>query len=274
MDYNLPDEHVIREYLLGTLPEQDWDEIEEKLLSDKKLADFADSIEDDIIEEYLTIQNHFLRPPERQRKLLFAKILHSRLKKREQVPVSIETVHRKPTGWTIRTYRTLGLAAAAALLCLTLPLGVFTATLYSAVKTARADSNQANSQLAQASSQVVVLRNELGLRANPDVKFRAAERGIQKAPEFAATAATKSILVYIQLDSSQSSSYHAELQVTHGTESDSKALWTADKLQPTDTDLLVIDVPYGGPGRYSLKVTPTGQDTASTRTYRFSVILI
>src|SRR5215475_4825991 len=90
MNSNLPDENIIRDYLLGRLPEKDWNEIEEKLLSDKDFADFADSIEDEIIEEYLTIKNHFLRPPERRRKLLFASVLDSRLKKRANEPTPID----------------------------------------------------------------------------------------------------------------------------------------------------------------------------------------
>src|SRR3974390_974309 len=76
----------IREYLLGRL---NWDpkrveSIDEQILTDPELSISADVIEDEIIEEYLegslnpedtrAVITHFLRPPERQRKLKTARL--------------------------------------------------------------------------------------------------------------------------------------------------------------------------------------------------------
>src|SRR5947209_20332437 len=77
----------IREYLLGNVPEDDCKEIEVKLLTDAEFAKAVELVEDDIIEDYLEgnlspsekqkVESHFLRPPERKRKLWFVRLLRS-----------------------------------------------------------------------------------------------------------------------------------------------------------------------------------------------------
>jgi hypothetical protein len=84
---SIADRHLIRKYLLGRLDEQT--ELEEQLsdgiLSDEAMIDIVDSVEDEIIEEYLAgslnaehqkaVEEYFLRPPQRQEKLRSAQLL-------------------------------------------------------------------------------------------------------------------------------------------------------------------------------------------------------
>jgi hypothetical protein len=88
MEQKLPDEDIIRQYLLGSLREPELTEIEEKLLSSDELSETAGVIEDEIIEQYLdgdlgerdkkAVETHFLRPPAHREKLRFARLLRRR----------------------------------------------------------------------------------------------------------------------------------------------------------------------------------------------------
>lgn len=83
MEEHFLHEKQVREYLLGFLSEGDRDQIETRLFSDDAFERFVDLIEDEIIDDYLddrlpeeerhAVAQYFLRPPERQRKLSFAR---------------------------------------------------------------------------------------------------------------------------------------------------------------------------------------------------------
>ncbi len=87
MKANFPTEETIRQYLLGRLDDQD--ELEhrlgEQMLFDDELSEIVDSIEDEIIEDYLdgavdpadrvAIEEYFLRPVERREKVQLSRLL-------------------------------------------------------------------------------------------------------------------------------------------------------------------------------------------------------
>jgi hypothetical protein len=86
---NFPTEQTIREYLLGKLdgqPELE-SQLSQQMLSDDELSEIVDSIEDEIIEDYLddtvvptdrrAIEEYFLRPAERRQKLHLARLLRN-----------------------------------------------------------------------------------------------------------------------------------------------------------------------------------------------------
>jgi hypothetical protein len=89
MDKKLPEEDVIRRYLLGTLHEPELSEIEQKLRNSEELRETAELIEDEIIEQYLeknldqrdkkAVETYFLRSLEHREKLWFAGLLHRRM---------------------------------------------------------------------------------------------------------------------------------------------------------------------------------------------------
>jgi len=85
---SIADRNLIRQYLLGRLDEQR--ELEEQLSdgilnNDEAMIDIVDSVEDEIIEEYIggsrnaehkeAVDKYFLRPPQRQEKLRSAQLL-------------------------------------------------------------------------------------------------------------------------------------------------------------------------------------------------------
>ena len=88
---NNRDREVIREYLLGHLNQDEAAEtsMSDDILADDKLAEMVESIEDEIIDEYLegtlnpetrnSVEGYFLQPAERQEKLRFARVLERHL---------------------------------------------------------------------------------------------------------------------------------------------------------------------------------------------------
>jgi len=89
MKSDSPTKETIRQYLLGRLDDQIELEmgLSEQMLFDDELSEIVDSIEDEIIEDYLdgavsasdqaTIEEYFLRPAERREKLQLARLLRS-----------------------------------------------------------------------------------------------------------------------------------------------------------------------------------------------------
>ncbi len=269
MSSNLPDENMIREYLLGKLPEKDWNEIEEKLLSDKEFADFADSIEDEIIEEYLTIQNHFLRPPERQRKLLFATVLDSRLKKSAKGPIFIDRPRKQPT-LAPRLYWAMA-TAAALLLISTSSLTIYTAKLHHQVTTADSKIKSSESMLAQANSAIANLQSQLGTGDNvvePTTTLRDFGPSNQ-VPQLSVKPGTKSLKVRLKVNDPISPPYSVELWHRNIT---GNPQWSQQNLQP-DSDALNFITPYYGPGLYYLYIYRRGNPPSPRLgPYEFAVI--
>jgi hypothetical protein len=92
MEKGYPTETAIRDYLLGRLDDETDNisaQIDERALTDTDFSEHIAVIEDEIIEEYLegtlsasdreSCEHHFLRPPERQRRLRNARLLNLHL---------------------------------------------------------------------------------------------------------------------------------------------------------------------------------------------------
>ena len=97
MKSNLPDRSLIREYLLGRLDdEKDLEEqLSHDICSNDELAEVVESIEEEIIEDFLdgtldstdkdAVNTYFLRPPERKEKLRFARLLRNHFEEQHQL---------------------------------------------------------------------------------------------------------------------------------------------------------------------------------------------
>ena len=91
MDNRLIDDAILREYLLGRMEadQELVEHIDERILTDPEFSTSVEIVEDEIIEEYSegsldaadkqAVELHFLRPPERQRKLRNARLLSRHL---------------------------------------------------------------------------------------------------------------------------------------------------------------------------------------------------
>ena len=87
MNSSCPDKITIRQYLLGRLHDEPKleESLSERMFYEDELSEMVDLIEDEIVEEYLdgtlppadkqAVEEYFLRPPERRKKLQFARVL-------------------------------------------------------------------------------------------------------------------------------------------------------------------------------------------------------
>lgn len=103
-----PDRGLLREYLLGRLDDDEAAElkISESILIDEELAEVAESIEDEILEEYVdgtlhsgdrkAVEEYFLRPPERLRKLRFIESIERHFAGERQLATEGAAILGKP----------------------------------------------------------------------------------------------------------------------------------------------------------------------------------
>lgn len=279
MTTEFPNETVLRRYLLGTLPEDQWDEIEQQLLREDDFASNIEVIEDEIIDDYLqgtlskqerqAVETHFLCPPERQRKLWFARLLRSHLQHQEQ-PV----IKPIPTPWFQRPAFSWAMSlATVTLLAATVGLGVYTANLSRLLQRQKDDNQMAQADLEQerkrvekVEAQLLLLQQQAGgdHPATPDqpVAFNLmeSERG-PGLPEL-----NQNVEIHIALVHGVLSSYQATLQ----SDADNRKIWSQTGLKPTGNQL-IFTVPRTilTPGKYSLIVL--GQGDTHQSTYPFVV---
>ena len=79
MSQKLPEENLIRDYLLGQLPDHEQDAVEERLLSDSQFLQTARMIEDELFDDYvmellsesdrMRVETRLLTSAEQRRKL-------------------------------------------------------------------------------------------------------------------------------------------------------------------------------------------------------------
>ncbi len=112
MKSSLPDRSIVRQYLLGRLDEQKEleNDLSEGILFRDDLSEMVESIEDEIIEEYLdgaldsadrnAVEEYFLQPPERKEKLRFARLLRHRFETKRSDLVE-PLLHALPTAGAV-----------------------------------------------------------------------------------------------------------------------------------------------------------------------------
>ncbi len=185
MKNNSPTEDVIRQYLLGRLDGQDEREgqVSEQMFLNNELSEIADAIEDEIIEDYLddmvspadlrAIEEYFLRPEERKKKLQFALILRNHFeapsaileKKKLNSPSQSVSVSASKSGFQILThhwhsYSRIYYELAAAVLIIASSL-FYVSKLQSQLDVARGSQAQANEELVREREHSAALEERL-----------------------------------------------------------------------------------------------------------------
>ena len=275
MNYNAPDRETLRQYLLGRLDgdvERE-DQISKAVLVDDDLSEIVESIEDEIIEEYLdgtlnssdrkAADEYFLIPPERQQKLRFLRLLEGHFATRREaskLPDNLSTVQagdaRKPRAsgkWSpVWIY---GQAAALLLVAL---LGVqYVSRVHKSQAALEAD-------LARERAHSTSLVTKLEQLEEPAAQLTLAnERGRplgEAFPRREISRSTERMHVTIALiNHPKAASYVVKLEAPQSNE----AVWTA-KLPPSEDEpgnvQLRFDIPAHGlaAGHYSFVVSPEG----------------
>ncbi|HEV3041659.1 MAG TPA: hypothetical protein VHA33_28095 [Candidatus Angelobacter sp.] len=289
MDFSFSNESALRKYLLGTLEPQGCDEIEEQLLSNEEFARLIDLIEDEIIEEYVdgsltpkdqqAVETYFLRPPSRQKKLKFARMLRTQFREEtevESVPARTPlSPHRTWLYWTVA-------GALAAMFVITASLGIYTTKLRGDLETETArnlkiqeDLKQEQTRLAVLEKEAEKLRNQINTaNENPQSSYftlfpssilpMSSGNGL---PVFPACPGT-TLKLEIPLGDIPVQPYHVSLLGPDG-----KELWSRPSVKPTHDELL-FPVQYNKwqKGYYSVILTGTSGNPNSPKVpYHFRV---
>lgn len=270
----------IREYLLGRLDPhlEIVEHIEEQVLTDPELSISVDVIEDEIIEEYLdgslnsedrrAVERHFLRPPERQRKLktarLFSRYLEAESRKTARSVFKTFRVGRGLPG--LRTCTEI--AASVVFVISTLILLDQRRELDISIKQISQQLSQERQRSAASNQQ---LQNALQSLQPAIAMLNLVRPGLQRGElelaEVKVNSATKVLHVEVALSSSAPGKYRVQLRHT------GKMVWSQDGVDATAVPggaILKLDIPADvlPQGTAELAVKPSGDGTIS---YWFSV---
>ena len=274
----ITDRNLIRQYLLGKLDEQA--ELEEQLseciFTNEKMTDIVDSVEDEIIEEYLegslavadkhVVEKYFLQPSERKDRLRFMKLLTLHFNKEPfYLSPHIRERGNTPTVPWYLQFRTNAMAAALAVVmvaCLIYVSGLRRMQAY--LETELAQEKERSSAFAKQAELLQPAIVPLTLVAD---RSRAAETSF---PKIEVKASTRRLLVEIASPSAGSGRFDVQLQSKEG----NTPLWSA-RISPLLSDSgdarLVFDVPAEKikSGIYSFAVMSTASGTQSVRHFDF-----
>jgi len=277
---SIADRNVVREYLLGRLDEQR--ELEEQLsegiLNDEAMIDIVDSVEDEIIEDYLggslneehkkAVEKYFLQPPQRQAKLRFAQLFEHYFETRASryCAANREDLVRPHIPW-FSQFRTYGVFAALALVTIS-------ALVY--VNSVRLSRERLASELAKEREHSANLATKAEL-VQPSIvpltlvadRSRGPEAQI---PQIHLKSSTQRVVVEIALQPAGSGPYDVHLESKAG----DNPMWSA-KLLPiissTGDARLVFDLLARTfhSDTYSFVVSSISASGASTKYYDFQV---
>jgi hypothetical protein len=267
MNNKFPTEDVIRQYLLGKLDDQEELEyrLSEQMLFDHQLSELVDSIEDEIIEDYLdgevsttdqvAIRQYFLRPAERQEKLELAQLLRRHFetipgdlpKKKPAIPpepllkpVGDATPKLNSSHWhsNPRTFFELAAAVLIAVIGLVY-VSRINHSWQSQLESSHKNQTQLQDELVQEHEQVADLQKQLdalppAMLQFSNTHFRSGsgnDRGVEIKPW------TQRIRVEVDLGPAPSASYDVRLATKAG-----QTIWSQEKL-PASSGVLSFDVP-------------------------------
>jgi hypothetical protein len=277
----------IREYLFGRLDShlELVESIDEQILTDPEFSMSVDVIEDEIIEEYLegslssedrqAVERHFLRPPERQRKLKTARLFsryieaESRNLKTEQ-PAPVRSLFKSfRLGSALLSFRTFAeMTAAIVFVASILILSNQRRELDMAIKQMDQQLSQERQRSAASSQQLQhVLQSLQPAIAMLNLVRPGLQRGALELPEVKLNSGTRVLHVEVALSSKSPGKYRVQLRNT------GKVLWSQDGVDATAVPggaILKLDIPADvlPQGTGELAVSPSEGGTIS---YWFSV---
>ncbi len=282
MKSNHPDENTIREYLLGRLNDQPEVEesMSEKMFFDDELSELVDSVEDEILDEYLdgsmnpadkaAVEKYFLLPPERKQKLQFVSLLRRQLEAEGTLQVE---QHLAPAGEDadagavvlfrshFRTYIELAAVVVLSISCLVYVNHVRQG-LTAKITANEKKINQLEEEQRRAASVVDAKLEPIDLDTLRTVHGPGAP-----IPQVTITPSTRRIEVELDLKRGSSSGPYRVILKQGGSE-----LWSMAGIHPT-SDALVFEVPSQvfKTGEYSFEVSLQGKPKSDDAHFQVTV---
>jgi hypothetical protein len=278
MKNDITDRGLVRQYLLGRLDEnaQVEESISESILFNNDMTEIVDSVEDEILEEYLdgsldsadrwAVETHFLQAPQRKEKLRFAQILRHHF---ETKPFSSSVTTRansvKPRVLWPSYLRIYG--QFAALLLITAASLIYLTSIRRSRAALESELAQERGRSATRLKQLQPLQAAMVSLTLVADRSRGASAHI---PQLEIKSSTRRIIVDIALQGGGSGPYDVRLEDPSGEGS----LWSARLLpliSPTGDARLLFDLPAQEikSGIYFFVVSSTSPGMESQRRFDF-----
>jgi hypothetical protein len=288
MENPVPNDDVIREYLLGRMDDtsESVEGIDELILTNADFSENVELVEDEIIEEYLegelkpkdmeAVERHFLRPPERKLRLRNARLLNRHLEtvSHGSAGDNPQLTVRRPLDFSARfpllpRFRVCAEIAAAVVLT------VSTVSLVYQRRDIQMEIRKSSQELAQERRRTAALNHQLEaaleLADPPTAMLSLLEPGVRRGeaqlPELTVGTGTRNIHVEIVLPRAAPGAYRIQLYYA------GKTVWSRDSIEALtapDGVILMFDLPAQvlAQGELSFVVK---HDSGAEVSYRFLV---
>jgi hypothetical protein len=284
-----PNENIIRQYLLGKLNDQKEleEELSKQMFFDDDLSQIVDSIEDEILDEYLdgtlspadmqAVKEYFLCPQVRKDKLQFARVMRTYFE--TNPPTSVSTQMAPPPWREIgggpmvllrshaRTY-----VEIAALILLSVSL-LYIGQVRRQLQSSTAENQKILQRLEEERQRSASLEKQMAYLSSPTLtlvyeRFRDAVRAVGVKPLVVIKPSTPVIKVEIALRGARLGAFDVALEKQEG----APAFWSKADV-PSSDGVLTFDMPSQGlpAGDYAIAVRPHGQPGDKTEHYDFRV---
>jgi hypothetical protein len=237
------DEQLITDFLLGNLPEEEIERLDEMSLADDDFANRLQTVENDLIDAYVRgelsgthlaqFESAYLRSPKRQEKVAFAESLQ-KLTKRSSITPKHQTI-----------YTSRWLAAAAAVVLITVSYLIFeNMRLHNDVEKLKAEKRSFQQHEQELQKQLAQHEHQRPTQKQPDTKLMAflllpQTRGISKIPLIQLPADTDFLALTLKLDTNDFPNYVALLRnpITDET------VWQSEKIKAEDNNSVQVRIP-------------------------------
>jgi anti-sigma factor RsiW len=300
MSASPPDQQVLISYLLGTLPENDSERIDERSVADDELAGRLAEAENDLVDSYVRgelsaeelerFEAHYLSTERRRRKVAFADALRHRIEEgaavlpARETPAAIRSVPRLVPAW----------ALAAAALILLVPAGylfVVNGTLRRELSDTRARQASLETRAESSRKQIEEMRSaEAEVKKAPagiapamierlkivSLLLQPQTRGLGRVETLAVPPGTDLLALQLQLESDEFPQYEVVLKPAAA----ERVLWRSGKLDPVSRGRqksVTASVPAAllAPGHYSAELVGFAprKPSESLASYAFEVVV-
>jgi len=298
MNSRFPTDNTIRQYLLGRLDEQKELEVglSQQMLFSDELSEIVDSIEDEIIEDFLdgtlntadqkAVEGYFLRPVERKKKLQLARLLREHFETKHHVQSATDRntlpelapIAKDGDGahWLTLHFRShlRSYCEFAALVLLSVSALIYMANirhgLQSQLETRRKTQTQLEAELAQEREHRASLAKRLQELQPPvaALTFFGTFRAKGGTQEVEIRPYTERVKVEINLQSAAAKDFDVRLENQAG-----QQIWSQTGLQPSP-DCLRFEMPAQGLTAGNYRITVSLQPAHTEKAYWFRAKIV
>ena len=256
------DEQLITDFLLGNLPEEEIERLDEMSLADDDFANRLQAAENDLVDAYVKgelsgasltqFKSHYLRSSKRREKVQFAETLQT-LSKKSSIPTRQQNISKS-----------LWLAAAAAVVLFFLSYLIFqNVRLHNQLEVIQAEKQSFQQREQELQKQIALLKNQQSSSKPADIKLMAfvlmpQTRGINKIPLLNVPAGTDFIVLTLKMELAENPMYQAGLRDP----ATDTVIWKSENVKADTNNSVQVQIPVNivKPQNYLMELSGISAD--------------